>query len=124
MRLHPLKLSVLVLSAVLLSVGLGSFIHYYNKGQMLDIEFASGTSVQLELKEPMHIDAVRKAIVRDKSLSTYAHNVKVVTRGGEVTLRGPVRTSEEKARVSELAQQVSGVSKVNDELLVKNRKKS
>jgi SecD/SecF fusion protein len=53
----------LVLSAVLLSVGLGSFIHYYNKGQMLDIEFASGTSVQFELKEPMHIDAVRKAIV-------------------------------------------------------------
>jgi len=68
--------------------------------------------------------AVRKAIVRDKSLSTYAHNVKVVTRDGEVTLRGPVRTAEEKAKVSELAQQVSGVSKVNDELLVKNRKKS
>ena len=68
--------------------------------------------------------AVRKVILRDKSLSTYAHNVKVVTRDGEVTLRGPVRTSEEKARVSELAQQVSGVSRVNDELLVKNRKKS
>ena len=68
--------------------------------------------------------AVRKAIVRDKSLSTYAHNVKVVTRAGEVTLRGPVRTAEEKAKVSELAQQVSGVSKVNDELLVKNRRKS
>lgn len=68
--------------------------------------------------------AVRKAIVRDKSLSTYAHNVKVVTRDGEVTLRGPVRTAEEKAKVSELAQQVSGVSRVNDELLVKNRKKS
>ena len=45
--------------------------------------------------------AVRKAITRDKSLSTYAHNVKVVTRGGEVTLRGPVRTSDEKAKVSE-----------------------
>lgn len=68
--------------------------------------------------------AVRKAIVRDKSLSTYAHNVKIVTRDGVVTLRGPVRTSEEKAKVSDLAQQVSGVSKVNDRLLVKNRGKS
>lgn len=68
--------------------------------------------------------AVRKAIVRDKSLSTYAHNVKVVTRDGVVTLRGPVRTSEEKAKISDLAQQVSGVSKVDDQLLVKNRGKS
>ena len=68
--------------------------------------------------------AVRKAIVRDKSLSTYAHNVKVVTRDGVVTLRGPVRTNDEKAKVAEIAQQVAGVSKVNDELLVKNRSKS
>jgi hyperosmotically inducible protein len=68
--------------------------------------------------------AVRRAITRDKSLSTYAHNVKVVTHDGVVTLRGPVRTSDEKAKVSELAQQVSGVSRVDDQLLVKNRDKS
>lgn len=68
--------------------------------------------------------AVRKAITREKSLSTYAHNVKVVTRDGVVTLRGPVRTNDEKAKVAEIAQQVAGVSKVNDELLVKNRSKS
>ena len=68
--------------------------------------------------------AVRKAITREKSLSTYAHNVKVITHNGEVTLRGPVRTNEEKAKVAEIAQQVAGVSKVNDELLVKNRSKS
>ena len=67
--------------------------------------------------------AVRKAIVRDKSLSTYAHNVKVVTRDGVVTLRGPVRTGEEKAKVSALAQEVAGVSKVDDQLLVKTRGK-
>ena len=68
--------------------------------------------------------AVRKAIVKDKSLSTYAHNVKVITRDGVVTLRGPVQTSEEKTKVAELAQQVSGVSKVDDQLLVKKSKKS
>ena len=68
--------------------------------------------------------AVRKAIVGDKSLSTYAHNVKVVTRDGVVTLRGPVRSDDEKAKVAELAQKVSGVSKVDDQLLVKSGKKS
>ena len=36
---------------------------------------------------------VRQAIVKDKTLSTYAHNIKVVTEGGVVTLRGPVRSS-------------------------------
>ena len=39
---------------------------------------------------------VRKAIMQDKSISTYAHNVKVVTQNGQVTLSGPVRTDEEK----------------------------
>jgi osmotically-inducible protein OsmY len=49
---------------------------------------------------------VRKAIVSDKALSTYAHNVKVVAQNGTVTLRGPVRSDEEKAKVAQLAQSV------------------
>ena len=42
---------------------------------------------------------IRKAIVGDKSLSTYAHNVKIITHGGMVTLKGPVRSEEEKNAV-------------------------
>ncbi len=64
--------------------------------------------------------AVRKAIVRDKSLSTNAHNVKVVAKDGTVTLRGPVRSDDEKTKVSQLTRQVKGVSNVDDQLLVKN----
>ena len=64
--------------------------------------------------------AVRKAIVRDKSLSTNAHNVKVVAKDGTVTLRGPVRNDDEKTKVSQLTRQVEGVSNVDDQLLVKN----
>ena len=64
--------------------------------------------------------AVRKAIVRDKSLSTNAHNVKVVAKDGTVTLRGPVRSDDEKTKVSHLTRQVEGVSNVDDQLLVKN----
>jgi hypothetical protein len=40
---------------------------------------------------------IRKAIVKDKSLSTYAHNVKIITQNGQVTLKGPVRSDDEKA---------------------------
>jgi len=64
--------------------------------------------------------AVRKAIVSDKSLSTNAHNVKVVAKDGTVTLRGPVRSDDEKTKVSQLTRQVEGVSNVDDQLLVKN----
>jgi osmotically-inducible protein OsmY len=64
--------------------------------------------------------AVRKAIVRDKSLSTNAHNVKVIAKDGTVTLRGPVRSDDEKTKVSQLTRQVEGVSNVDDQLLVKN----
>ena len=46
---------------------------------------------------------IRKAIVDDKSLSTYAHNVKIVSQHGKVTLKGPVRSAEEKKTVEDKA---------------------
>jgi osmotically-inducible protein OsmY len=66
--------------------------------------------------------AVRKAIVSDKALSTYAHNVKVLAQSGTVTLRGPVRSDEEKARVAQLAQGVANVQTVDDRMTVKPSK--
>jgi len=68
--------------------------------------------------------AVRKAIVDDKSLSTYAKNVKVIARGSSVTLRGPVNSSAEKAKVAELAQQVPNVQAVDNRVTVKSSKES
>lgn len=65
--------------------------------------------------------AVRRAIVKDKSLSTSAHNVKLVAAGGVVTLRGPVDNADEKARVESVAQGVSGVSRVDNQLDVKTQ---
>ena len=59
---------------------------------------------------------IRKAVVADKSLSTSAHNVKIVTVDRVVTLRGPVASSEEKAIVGKKAIQVAGVSKVDNQL--------
>jgi len=65
---------------------------------------------------------VRKAIVDDKSLSTYAHNVKVIARDGAVTLKGPVRSDEEKTAVEAKAVSVAGQGKVTNELTVAPKK--
>jgi osmotically-inducible protein OsmY len=62
---------------------------------------------------------VRKAIAADKSFSTYAHNVKVITQNGQVTLKGPVRSEDEKRAVEAKAVEVAGEGKVNSELTVK-----
>jgi hyperosmotically inducible protein len=59
---------------------------------------------------------IRKAVHNDKSLSTYAHNIKIITQNGKVTLRGPVRSEEEKASLLEKAAAVAGKENVTDQL--------
>ncbi|UFS71476.1 BON domain-containing protein [Geomonas sp. RF6] len=66
---------------------------------------------------------IRKAITKNKSLSTKAHNVKIITRGGQVSLRGPVKSEEEKQIVEQAATQVAGEGKVTNELTVAPEKK-
>ena len=62
---------------------------------------------------------IRRAIVQDKSLSTYAHNVKVVAQGGTVTLKGPVKSEEEKAAIEKKAAEVAGgPARIQNELQV------
>jgi hypothetical protein len=58
----------------------------------------------------------RKAINEDKSLSTYAHNIKIITQDGKVTLRGPVRSEEEKNNLQEKAVAVAGRENVTNQL--------
>jgi osmotically-inducible protein OsmY len=62
---------------------------------------------------------IREAIVKDKSLSTYAHNVKVITQNGQVTLKGPVRSDEEKRAIEAKATEIVGENKVTSELDIK-----
>ena len=59
--------------------------------------------------------------MRDKSLSTYAHNVKIVTQDGQVTLKGPVRSEDEKKAIEDKAAEVAGNGKVTSELNVKSQ---
>jgi hyperosmotically inducible periplasmic protein len=71
---------------------------------------------------------IRRAIIHDKSLSAYAHNVKVITEQGVVTLKGPVKSEEEKQEVEKKAAEVAGSpDKVRGELEIAgspNRKPS
>ena len=69
---------------------------------------------------------IRKSVVDDKSLSTYAHNVKIVSQHGKVTLKGPVRSEEEKKTVEQKATDVAGAGNVTNEITVKpdNKKKT
>lgn len=63
--------------------------------------------------------AIRQGVVKDESLSMTAKNVKIITDGGMVTLRGPVNTTEEKMKIESLAKSVAGNSKVENQLEVK-----
>lgn len=65
---------------------------------------------------------IRRAVMADDQLGTNAKNVKIITRGGTVTLRGPVSSAAERARVEELAKRVTGVQSVNDQIEVASSK--
>jgi osmotically-inducible protein OsmY len=66
--------------------------------------------------------AIRRAVVRDHSLSMTAKNVKIITANGMVTLRGPVKSDAEKAKIVELARSAAGNAKINNQLEVKASK--
>jgi osmotically-inducible protein OsmY len=61
---------------------------------------------------------IRKAIVSDKSLSSQAHNIKILTKDGAVMLKGQVKTDEEKKAIEDKAGSVAGSGKVTSELTV------
>ena len=61
---------------------------------------------------------VRKSIVDDDKLSTSAQNVKIITNDGQVTLRGPVKSEQEKKEIESKAKQIAGVKNVENQLEV------
>ncbi len=63
---------------------------------------------------------IRHRITRDKSLSTNAHNIKIVVEGGKVTLRGPVSSEHEKVAIVRTAVDVAGIPNVKNQLEVAN----
>ncbi len=64
---------------------------------------------------------IRRDVTKDKSLSTYGHNVKIVAEHGKVTLKGPVHSDDEKRAIEEHARKYAGDGNVDSQLTVKNK---
>ncbi len=65
---------------------------------------------------------IRASIHQDSSLSTYAHNVKIITQGGKVTLKGPVRSDAEKNTIASKAAAIAGEGNVDNQIEVAPKK--
>lgn len=63
--------------------------------------------------------AIRQAVVKNESLSVNAQNIKIITRNGVVTLRGPVESEAENMKLQDIARQTPGVMQVNNQLEIK-----
>jgi osmotically-inducible protein OsmY len=72
---------------------------------------------QSNKKEDIDLTAtIRKALMDDDTLSTNGRNVKIITRDGIVTLRGPVDSDQERVAIARTAQSVAGVRRVDNQL--------
>ena len=74
----------------------------------------SNSSADLETTQ-----AIRQELMKDGELSTTAKNIKVITANGQVTLRGPVKSAQEKAKIDQLARSAAGGAKIDNQLDVK-----
>jgi hyperosmotically inducible protein len=74
----------------------------------------SNSSADLKITQ-----AIRQALMKDSELSATAKNIKIITNNGHVTLRGPVKTAQEKAKIDHLARSAAGGAHIDDQLDVK-----
>ena len=74
----------------------------------------SNSSADLKITQ-----AIRQALMKDSELSMTAKNIKIITDNGQVTLRGPVKNAQEKAKIDQLARSAAGGAKIDDQLDVK-----
>lgn len=90
-----------------------------NKPAMNSMSSTSVADGQSNSKPDIALTAkIRKSVMADKNLSTYAHNVKIVTVNGAVTLNGVVRSEQEKTRVNAKAESIAGKGNVTNDLTV------
>ena len=90
-----------------------------NKGDTSARSTTADKAIKNNLSDRQVEAHIRREVFRDKSLSIYAHNVKIVSANGKVTLRGPVRSEEEKQKVEQYAKKYAADQNVIDELTVK-----
>src|SRR5437763_14280283 len=75
----------------------------------------SNSSADLKITQ-----AIRQALMNDDQLSMTAKNIKIITANGQVTLRGPVKTAQEKSTIHQLARSAASGAKIENQLDVKH----
>jgi len=132
-KLYPVKMSLRNLHVCALSVALGCGSVVLAQDQATPSSANADNSAQNKnhqttaeqqsenSSDRMLTKKVRQALVADKSLSTYAHNVKIIAQNGNVTLKGPVNSEAEKQSIASKAADVAGgPDKVVNDLTVKS----
>jgi len=71
----------------------------------------SNDSVDLQITRD-----IRQKLMADGDLSTNAKNVKVITQGGVVTLKGAVKNDAERQSIINQAKSIAAVQRVDDQL--------
>src|SRR5689334_23138014 len=94
----------------------------WGAASLIDAVTPQADSAKNDTSDRNIMQKIRKALLADNSLSTYAHNVKIIARDGKVTLRGPVRSDTEKEAVAEKAATVAGAENVTNELTIRPAK--
>jgi hyperosmotically inducible periplasmic protein len=85
-----------------------------------DPNAATADSQKMNATDQALTAKIRRAVIADKTLSTYAHNVKIISQDGVVTLKGPVRTDAEvSSLMSKATDAAGGPDKVVNQLSVK-----
>jgi osmotically-inducible protein OsmY len=82
-------------------------------------EVASVNQQRQSAKDRELARKIRRAVVTDKSLSIYAHNIRIIAQDGVVTLKGRVRSEQERNAISAKAVEIAGATNVKDEMRVK-----
>jgi len=77
----------------------------------------SNSSADLKITQ-----AIRQALMKDRELSTTAKNIKVITANGQVTLRGPVKSAQEKAKIDQIAKSAAGGVQIDNQLDIEGSK--
>jgi hyperosmotically inducible periplasmic protein len=83
---------------------------------------ATADQQKMNAEDTALVGKIRKSIIADKSLSTYAHNIKIISQNGIVTLKGPVRSDAEvKTIVSKATEAAGGGDKVVNQITVERQ---
>jgi len=122
MKFRPLVLAV-ILSIFVISLSLVEAISKSqtpadNTNMNKDQSAPTADQQKMNPTDRALAEQIRKSIHDDKSLSTYAHNIKIISQNGKVTLRGPVHTDAEKTSIQSKAVAVAGQGNVTNEITV------